>query len=145
MEFSDFDHNTCLAELTLMNFSGIPDCQTILDLDHVQHFDGCDLDPNNLQTVTSRKRFNMITIVLLNYLWDDWDVKNQTKPRIFSNEFSGTHFWIQIRPAVLTVLIQVITIYGGGGWCEKQRRRQACASAQTDQRLCYSLFGKHHI
>ena len=23
--------------------------------------------------------------------------------------------------------------------------RPACASAQTDQRLCYSLFGKYHI
>ena len=26
------------------------------------------------------------------------------------------------------------------GVCEKHRRRPACASAQTDQRLCYSLF-----
>ena len=25
---------------------------------------------------------------------------------------------------------------------EQQRRRPACASAQSDQRLCYSLFGK---
>ena len=29
--------------------------------------------------------------------------------------------------------------------CEQQRRRPACASAQTDQRLCYSLIGKYHI
>ena len=29
--------------------------------------------------------------------------------------------------------------------CEQHRRRPACASAQTDQRLCYSLFGKYHI
>ena len=29
--------------------------------------------------------------------------------------------------------------------CEQQRRRPTCASAQTDQRLCYSLFGKYHI
>ena len=29
--------------------------------------------------------------------------------------------------------------------CEQQRRRPACASAQTDQRLCYSLTGKYHI
>ena len=29
--------------------------------------------------------------------------------------------------------------------CEQQRRRPACASAQTDQRLCYLLFGKYHI
>ena len=27
----------------------------------------------------------------------------------------------------------------------QHRRRPACASAQTDQHLCYSLFGKHHI
>ena len=29
--------------------------------------------------------------------------------------------------------------------CEQQRRRPACASAQSDQRLCYSRFGKNHI
>ena len=29
--------------------------------------------------------------------------------------------------------------------CEQQRRRPACASAQTDQRLCYSLFGNYHV
>ena len=26
------------------------------------------------------------------------------------------------------------------GVCEQQRRRKACASAQSDLRLCYSLF-----
>ena len=29
--------------------------------------------------------------------------------------------------------------------CEQQRRRPACASTQSDQRLCYSLIGKYHI
>ena len=29
--------------------------------------------------------------------------------------------------------------------CEQQRRRPACASAQSDQRLCYSVFGKYHM
>ena len=29
--------------------------------------------------------------------------------------------------------------------CEQQRRRPACAYAQSDQRLCYSLIGKYHI
>ena len=29
--------------------------------------------------------------------------------------------------------------------CKQHRRRPACASAQSDQRLCYSLFGKYHI
>ena len=29
--------------------------------------------------------------------------------------------------------------------CEQHRRRPACASAQSDQRLCYSLFGKYHM
>ena len=28
--------------------------------------------------------------------------------------------------------------------CEQHRRRPACASAQSDKRLCYSLFGKYH-
>ena len=31
------------------------------------------------------------------------------------------------------------------GVCEQHRRRPACASAQTDLRLCYSLFGKFHM
>ena len=31
------------------------------------------------------------------------------------------------------------------GVCEQHRRRPACASAQSDQRLCYSRFVKHHI
>ena len=29
--------------------------------------------------------------------------------------------------------------------CEQQRRRPACAYAQSDQRLCYSLIVKYHI
>ena len=28
--------------------------------------------------------------------------------------------------------------------CDLQRRRPACASAQSDQPPCYSLFGKHN-
>ena len=28
--------------------------------------------------------------------------------------------------------------------CEQHRHRPACASAQSDQRLCYSLCGKYH-
>ena len=31
------------------------------------------------------------------------------------------------------------------GVCEQQRRRPACASAQSDQRLCFSLFEKYYI
>ena len=31
------------------------------------------------------------------------------------------------------------------GVCEQHRCRPACASAQADQRLCYSLFEKYHI
>ena len=29
--------------------------------------------------------------------------------------------------------------------CEQQRRRPACATTQSDQRLCYLLFEKYHI
>ena len=29
--------------------------------------------------------------------------------------------------------------------CEQYRRRPACASAQSDQRLCNSLFAKYHM
>ena len=28
---------------------------------------------------------------------------------------------------------------------EQQRHRPACASMQSDQRLCYSLIGKYHV
>ena len=31
------------------------------------------------------------------------------------------------------------------GVCEQQRRRPACASAQSVQGLCYSLIGKYHV
>ena len=31
------------------------------------------------------------------------------------------------------------------GFCEQQRRRPACQSAQSDQHLSYSLFEKYHI
>ena len=31
------------------------------------------------------------------------------------------------------------------GVCEQHRRRPACASTQSDQRLFYSLLGKHHM
>ena len=31
------------------------------------------------------------------------------------------------------------------GVCKQQRRRPACASAQADQRLYYSVFRKYHI
>ena len=31
------------------------------------------------------------------------------------------------------------------GVLEQHRRRPACASAQSDQRFCYSLFGKYHM
>ena len=29
--------------------------------------------------------------------------------------------------------------------CEQQRRRPACASVQSDQRICLSLIGKYNI
>ena len=31
------------------------------------------------------------------------------------------------------------------GFCEQHRHRPSCASAQSDQRLCYSRFGKYYI
>ena len=44
---------------------------------------------------------------------------------------------------VLLIIIGLETL--SSGVCEQQRRRPACASAQSDQRLCYSLIGKYHI
>ena len=31
------------------------------------------------------------------------------------------------------------------GVCKQHRRRPACTSVQSDQRLCYSLFGKYYM
>ena len=45
---------------------------------------------------------------------------------------SGQHIGLDARKPVL-------------GGCEQQRRRPVCASAQTDQRHFYSLFGEYHI
>ena len=42
--------------------------------------------------------------------------------------FSSSHMWASMRENL------------SSGICEQQRCRPACASAQTDQRLCYSLF-----
>ena len=49
------------------------------------------------------------------------------------------------------VFIIIITIWAlswenlSSEVCEQHRRRPACASAQSDQHLCFSLFGKYHI
>ena len=44
------------------------------------------------------------------------------------------------------VLIWASTLENlSSGVCEQQRRRPACASAQSDQRLRYSLFEKKRI
>ena len=37
-----------------------------------------------------------------------------------------------------------VCVCGGGGGCEQQSRRPACAFAQSDQHLCYLLIGKYH-
>ena len=39
----------------------------------------------------------------------------------------------------------VWAVYLSLGVCEQQRRRPACASVQTGQRLCYTLTEKYHI
>ena len=52
---------------------------------------------------------------------------------------------------VLFIYIHVLKFWAlarenlSSGVCEQQRRRPACASAQSDQRLWYSLIGKYHI
>ena len=50
-------------------------------------------------------------------------------------------------------ILNIVTLYIwpttretlSSGFCLQQRRRPACASAQSDQRLCYSLIGKYYI
>ena len=51
---------------------------------------------------------------------------------IFPSPSVGEYIGLDVRKPVFSI-------------CEQQRRRPACASAQTDQRLCYSLIGKYHI
>ena len=67
------------------------------------------------------------------------------KPRIliaFYNEFNelnniGPHMSDYHMGLVAKNLYSVV--------CEQQRPRPGCVSAQSDQRLCYSLIGKYHI
>ena len=57
---------------------------------------------------------------------------------------------------ILTLLVRIITISASHIWastrenqssgvCKQQRRRPACASAQSDHRLCFSLYEKYHM
>ena len=49
-------------------------------------------------------------------------------------------------PTIVTIYICASTLENlSSGVCEQHRRRPGCASAQSDQRLCYSHFGKYHI
>ena len=46
--------------------------------------------------------------------------------------------------ADLTNNVGIVGRKSGFGACEQQRGRQACASTQSDQRFCYSLYGKYN-
>ena len=93
-----------------------------------------------------------------------WVELAPTVPTSSSHRSSTVHYYLEIitcAPSISTmdhpkfiVLNQKeesICMYGPG--CEKtscldlqtQRRRPACASTQSDQRLCYSLNRKKHI
>ena len=68
-----------------------------------------------------------------------------------------SHCWIFIKPCKHVHICKTNTldkkvrarvyiyIYLSSGACEQQRCRPACASAQTDQRLCYSLWRNYDI
>ena len=55
------------------------------------------------------------------------------------------HIYLAIRYGIFKTLNQVCMGLDVFGVCEQQRCRPACTSVQTDQHLCYSLFGKYHI
>ena len=53
------------------------------------------------------------------------------------------------KPLVVYVFSYIMAVIDSrkrsSGVCQQHRRRPACASAQSDQHLCYSLFRKYHI
>ena len=76
---------------------------------------------------------------LMEVLWDISDLpfilsKDQTKlSRYLAKELNAPISWASTRENL------------SSGVCEQHRRRPACASAQSDQRLCYSRFGKYYM
>ena len=59
----------------------------------------------------------------------DWGVKQQTKKARFHRDLK----WASTRENL------------SSGGCDQHRRRPACASARSDQRLCYSRFVKYNV
>ena len=73
---------------------------------------------------------------------------------IYSAGLSIEFFFITSDPEVKETKCQcALCVYEMGlgarkpvfGACKQQRHRPACASAQSDQRLCHSHIGKYHI
>ena len=62
----------------------------------------------------------------------------------FSDSLSPCYLWY-LQALVLSVIWALTRINLSSGVCELQRRGPACASVQSDQHLCYSLFRKYHI
>ena len=86
---------------------------------------------------------NFNNILSKTYVWlhkrniSQLDIFKAQNPVLLSNE--NIFKWASMRETLSS------GEGGGGGGCEQHRRRPACASAQSDQRLCYSLFGKYHM
>ena len=77
-------------------------------------------------------------------------------PSIYVHYFDYWSVWHSL-PSIYTYIILTTGQFDTlcppyGPWCEEtfwgceqHRRRPACASAQSDQRLCYSHFEKNHM
>ena len=92
---------------------------------------GCNtLSHSGLANVNIRKRMFYPLIKLRNH-------QNQTTP--ICQSFKWSNF------GAMNIKWASTQENLSSGVCERQRRRPACASLQSDQRLCYSLFRKYHI
>ena len=69
--------------------------------------------------------------------------RSLSRSKLFAKVISRCRLW-QGQGLHLGLLVRK-PVLGGGGGCEQHRCRPACTSAQSDQRLCFSLFEKFYM
>ena len=100
-----------------------------------------------------------ITICLPKFLWghkNNTEITKMVNKRSTALERSVKIFYGGLKPVSRRVNLTLSSdvdqdiwastrVNLSSGVCEQHRHRPACASAQSDQRLCYSRFVKYHI
>ena len=73
------------------------------------------------------------------------DIKKTNEVSLTTINWASTRENLFVLGMFVVVVFVVVFFFLGGGGCEQPRHRPACAFAQSDQRLCFSHFGKNHI